>query len=101
MSTTASVLITTEAGTAQDARESTGLDVTVVVGNGNRLLPAWMSHDVVAAADAVELPAASFQRTDQLLGFDRRELIAHGVATTTRSCTAGLGDQPRSRMASR
>jgi hypothetical protein len=94
-------LVAADAGATEDAGEGAGLDIAVVVGHGNHLVPVWVGHDVVAATDAIKLPAPTFEGADELLWLDRRELVAHGVATTTRSCSAGFGVQPRSRMASR
>lgn len=94
-------LVSADARAVQDAREGASLDIAVVVRDGDYLIPVGVGHDVVAAANPVKLPACAFEGADELPGLDCRESVAHGAATTTRSCSAGFGVQPRSRMASR
>lgn len=67
----------------------------------NHLVSVGVSHDGVTAANTVKLPTCAFEGADKLLRLERRKSVTHEVATMTRSCSEGLGDQPRSRMASR
>src|SRR5947208_210079 len=60
-----------------------------------------VNEDVMAAANAVELPTRSLQRTDEVAWCDGRKPLAHPVWTTTCTRSPAGTDHPRSLITSR
>jgi hypothetical protein len=67
-----------DAGRSYDVQQRPTLDRLVAVyRHRDRVGDLWMAEDVMAAADAFDLPAVLSERGDQLLAGDRRELGTH------------------------
>lgn len=86
---------------AEDVAKRALLDRPAAVDrHRDRVGDARMAQDVMAAADALHVPALAFEELEELLAGDGRSL-AHVAWTATRSrCTVGMG-RPSSCMTSR
>lgn len=94
-------LTSADARSSQDARERASLDRLISMdGHRDGIGNVWMAEDVMAAADALHVPALLFKGGDDLLAADRRKLVAHAWTATRPRWTAGIG-RPSSCMTSR
>ena len=51
----------------------------------------WVAHDVVAPADALEVPVLRFKRFDDFFAGNRREAVAHAVTAARPRSTGRIG----------
>ncbi len=85
-------LVAADVGFLQDTVQGAGLEVLIVHGHGHWPTPAWVDQDVVAAANAIQLPTATFKSSNELFGCNRWELVAQaGWTAMRRRSTFSIG----------
>ena len=87
-------LLPGQADRAKDAAQGAGLQVSVVSGYRDYLVPLRMDENIVTSANAIEVRSHTFKRPDELTRPDSREVIAHGAETTMRSRSETRGCHP-------